>query len=83
VFFFQHDLACDHALGEMHLILCRNVIIYFGAALRERALGLFAESLCHGGHLCLGASECLPSGVAPRFVEVAPAERIYRRRGPQ
>ena len=34
VVFFQHDLVCDHALGEMHVIFCRNVLIYFGDALR-------------------------------------------------
>src|SRR5829696_4293637 len=29
IVFFQHDLSSDYALGEMHVIFCRNVLIYF------------------------------------------------------
>jgi chemotaxis protein methyltransferase CheR len=81
VVFFQHDLVSDYALGEMQVVFCRNVLIYFGEALRTRVLGTFADSLCRGGFLCLGGSERVPpSGGAP-FGEFAASERIYRRRG--
>ena len=81
VVFFQHDLVSDYALGEMQVVFCRNVLIYFGETLRARVLGVFADSLCRGGFLCLGTSEHLPVSRAEFFGDFAVAERIYRRRG--
>lgn len=78
VVFFQHDLATDFSLGEMHVIVCRNVLIYFGSALRARAIDMFHQSLTRGGFLCLGSSETLSSD-SRTFTEFSPAERIYRR----
>lgn len=79
ILFFQHDLVSDRAFGEMHVVFCRNVLIYFGAELRRRVLDKFAESLCPGGFLCLGSSEQLSGSSADRrFVPFRPRERIYR-----
>lgn len=80
VVFFQHNLVSDYALGEMHLILCRNVLIYFGVELRERVLGTFATGLRRGGFLCLGASESMPDSHTSEFGVFDSFERIYRRR---
>lgn len=57
--FAQHNLATDTAFGEIHLIFCRNVLIYFNRGLQNRVLRLFTESLVHGGFLCLGTRETL------------------------
>jgi chemotaxis protein methyltransferase CheR len=81
VVFFQHNLVSDYALGEMHVILCRNVLIYFGAKLRERVLTMFARALCRGGFLCLGSSEQIPSSLNGLFSEFDARSRIYRLRG--
>lgn len=78
---FQHDLTSDHSLGEMQLIFCRNVLIYFGAELRQRAFALFADALSRGGFLCLGASEALPAAQRPMYQELVPGQRIFRQRG--
>jgi chemotaxis protein methyltransferase CheR len=78
--FFQHDLVSDYALGEMNVILCRNVLIYFGAELRGRVFGTFAQGLGRGGFLCLGASEALPESQAHEFRDFESLERVYRRR---
>lgn len=78
VVFFQHSLATDFSLGEMHVIFCRNVLIYFGSQLRERALEMFSDALSQGGFLCLGGSECIPAGTSA-FGEFAADSRIYRR----
>jgi chemotaxis protein methyltransferase CheR len=80
ILFFQHDLGTDYALGEMNVILCRNVLIYFTPRLRERVIGMFSKSLSRGGFLCLGASERLSEGERQFFVPVAPGETIYRLR---
>lgn len=81
VSFFQHDLTTDFALGEMHVILCRNVALYFSAPLRERVARLFADGLCPRGFLCLGTSECIPSGLRHMFEQLPGEHRIFRKRG--
>jgi hypothetical protein len=43
--FSDHSLATDNVFSEVHLVICRNVLIYFDHALQTRALKLFAESL--------------------------------------
>ncbi|HKO53726.1 MAG TPA: protein-glutamate O-methyltransferase CheR [Polyangiaceae bacterium] len=80
VVFFQHDLASDQALGEMHVVFCRNVLIYFGTALRERAIATFAGCLERSGFLCLGMNEALSALAIAKFSEFAEHERIFRRR---
>jgi len=57
--FANHNLVTDQSFGEMHLILCRNVLIYFNKTLQNRALDIFNESLVPGGFLCLGNKESL------------------------
>ena len=59
IVFSGHNLASDSVFGDMHLVFCRNVLIYFNRELQNRALGLFTESLVHGGFLCLGTKEDL------------------------
>lgn len=59
IVFAEHNLATDYMFGEMHLIICRNVMIYFNQKLQEWVLDLFSESLCTGGFLCLGSKESL------------------------
>jgi chemotaxis protein methyltransferase CheR len=81
VVFFQHDLVSDYALGEMNVIFCRNVMIYFSDKLRQRVLAMLADALGRGGFLCLGSSERLPASFGSIFTEFSAAERIYRRRG--
>jgi chemotaxis protein methyltransferase CheR len=78
--FSDHSLATDHVFSEVHLVTCRNVLIYFDPALQDRALQLFSESLIDRGFLGLGSKESLRfSAVAGRFCEFALLERIYRK----
>jgi chemotaxis protein methyltransferase CheR len=65
----------------MHLIVCRNVLIYFDRDLQDRVVGLFVDSLCPGGFLCLGTKESLKfSKHADRFDIVRDKVKIYRKR---
>ncbi len=78
--FASHNLALDGVFGEMHLIVCRNVLIYFDRELQDRVFSLFADSLVRGGYLCLGSKEDLQfSSAASRFELVDREARIYRR----
>lgn len=80
VSFADHSLATDSVFSEMHLVCCRNVMIYFNPALQERALGLFYESLCHRGFLGLGSKESIDfSGYAKHFEPLVKSQRIYRK----
>jgi chemotaxis protein methyltransferase CheR len=82
VLFFQHNLVSDHTFGEMQVIFCRNVLIYFGRDLKDRVLQKFAGSLCPGGFLCLGSGErILRAREDHSMVEFASEERIYRHEG--
>lgn len=79
MFFFEHNLVSDHVFGEMQVVLCRNVLIYFDDDLRQRVIAKLGQALCHGGFLGLGKSERLPlSLVGSAFEEFAPALGIYR-----
>jgi chemotaxis protein methyltransferase CheR len=80
--FSDHSLATDNVFSEVHLITCRNVLIYFDHALQNRALRLFADSLVRGGFLGLGSKESLRfTEAAHLFSEVAIPERLYRKKG--
>jgi chemotaxis protein methyltransferase CheR len=79
ILFFQHDLVRDHVFGEMDLILCRNVLIYFGRELQARVVAKLAESLRPRGVLCLGRSEQLSLAGRERFSDLEPEERIYQK----
>ncbi|PND58771.1 protein-glutamate O-methyltransferase [Mycobacterium sp. ENV421] len=57
--FFSHNLATDSTFGEFHLILCRNVFIYFEETLQRRAERMFWDSLAPFGNLVIGPREGL------------------------
>ncbi len=81
IVFSDHSLATDSVFAEVQLLSCRNVLIYFDRALRERALGLFQEALCHRGFLGLGPRESLRfSPQEAAFRAVVQADRIFQKR---
>jgi len=82
VTFANHNLVTDGVFGEMQLIFCRNVLIYFNWELQNRALRLFTESLAHGGFLCLGTKEDLRfTEVNDQYEAVDRKAKIFRKRG--
>ena len=79
VVFAQHNLATDHSFNEFNVVICRNVLIYFGRDLQDRVLRLFDESLPRRGVLALGRKETLRgTAIEDRYEAVVEAERIYR-----
>lgn len=81
IVFASHNLATDGSFGEMQMILCRNVMIYFTPPLKERVLTLLDSSLEPGGILCLGSKETLEGRrIAPGYEEMVIPLRIYRKR---
>jgi chemotaxis protein methyltransferase CheR len=78
VVFAHHNLATDRSFNEFHLILCRNVLIYFNRPLRDRVHRLLYDSLVQFGFFALGTKE------SARFTPFEAcyqelAEHIYRK----
>lgn len=61
-----------------HLILCRNVVIYFERSAQERVFATFAGALAPGGFLVLGKVETLFGPARDRLSLLDPRERVYR-----
>ncbi|MEO8194159.1 MAG: protein-glutamate O-methyltransferase CheR [Gemmatimonadales bacterium] len=65
--------------GRLHLIVCRNVVIYFRRETQERLFERFRDLLLPGGFLVLGKVETLLGKPREMFAPVSPRERIFRR----
>ncbi|OSZ65811.1 chemotaxis protein CheB [Hydrogenophaga sp. IBVHS2] len=78
VLFARHDVILDPPFTRLDLLSCRNLLIYFNAALQRRLLPLFGYSLRPGGVLLLGSSETV--GPAQNlFTPINPRSRLYWR----
>ena len=78
--FAQHNLVSDGSFNEFHVIVCRNVMIYFDRSLQERVFRLFHDSLANFGVLALGHKETIRlSSFASSYEELDPRERIWRK----
>ena len=80
IVFAQHNLVTDADFNEFHLIVCRNVMIYFDRSLQDKVFDLLHRSLIRFGVLALGQKESLRfSRRAGDFEEIDAREKIYRR----
>ncbi len=80
VVFAQHNLVSDRSFNEFHVIVCRNVMIYFDRDLQDRVHELFLDSLVPYGLLALGHKESVKhTSYAARYSTVDELERIYRK----
>lgn len=65
--------------GGHHLIVCRNVLIYFDRETQEGLFQRFHDALLPGGVLVLGKVETLIGHIRTRFAAIDARERIYRK----
>lgn len=79
---FRHGdlLATAPPAGSVHLITCRNVLIYFDRPSQEAVFGRFHDALAPGGFLVLGKSEAPFGASRARFEAVDQRRRLFRRR---
>jgi chemotaxis methyl-accepting protein methylase len=74
------DLSAGHPLRrDYHMIVCRNVLIYFDRPMQERLFQMFTDSLAPGGYLVLGKVETLFGSARDQLLMVDARERVYRR----
>jgi len=79
----NHNLVTDSVFAEVHLILCRNVPIYFDNGLQNKVQKLFYDSLVNGGILCLGSKEGLRfTEFHEKYSELDKKERIFKKKRP-
>ena len=78
--FSDHNLVTDGSFNEFHVILCRNVMIYFNKTLQKRVHNLIYESLVMFGVFGVGNKESLR--FTPReadYEELDAENRLYRK----
>jgi chemotaxis protein methyltransferase CheR len=80
VVFAQHNLASDASFNEFHVILCRNVMIYFNSQLQSQVHHLLHDSLVMFGILGLGSKETMKfSPYEYAYQEIDNTSRLFRR----
>lgn len=77
----NHNLVTDSVFAEVHLILCRNVLIYFEKDLQNKVQKLFFNSLINGGILCLGSKESLRfTDFCEEYQELDKKQKIFKKK---
>lgn len=77
----NHNLVTDSVFAEVHLILCRNVLIYFDKDLQNKVQKLFYNSLINGGILCLGSKEGLRfTDFYEEYKDVDKKQKIFKKK---
>lgn len=77
--FSTHNLVSDSSFNEFHLIICRNVLIYFDKELQERVFNLFDASMGKLAYLALGSKETIKfSDIHTKYSQVG-KEKIWRK----
>ena len=80
VIFSQHNLATDGSFNEFHVVMCRNVMIYFKKSLQNRVHNLIYDSLNLRGILGIGSKETIQFSPHEKDYEtLAPGLKLYRR----
>ncbi|HTG69293.1 MAG TPA: protein-glutamate O-methyltransferase CheR [Candidatus Udaeobacter sp.] len=80
IIFAPHNLAVDGSFNEFHVIICRNVMIYFNKILLNRVHDLFHESLVMSGFLGLGNKESIAfTSQTECYEEMDTNEKLYRK----
>lgn len=76
----EHNLVSDASFNEFHIILCRNVMIYFNEKLQRKVHALIHDSLAEGGILGLGHVESLRfSPYESSFKVLSKQEKLYKK----
>jgi len=78
--FYSDDLlSFKPPVSDVHLLLCRNVIIYFEREAQDRLFAEFHRVLAPGGFMVLGKVETLLGDARGLFTPVNARERIFQK----
>lgn len=77
----DHNLVTDSDFAETHMVVCRNVLIYFNKELQNKVHHLFYSSLVNGGILCLGNKETMKfSACEKQFEIIDNQQKMYKKK---
>jgi two-component system CheB/CheR fusion protein len=79
VVFAAHNVLRDPPFSKLHLISCRNLLIYLNRELQQQVQHVFRYALRDDGYLLIGISE---AGDPELFEPVDKQRRIFRASGP-
>jgi two-component system CheB/CheR fusion protein len=79
VVFAPHNVMKDAPFTRMHLITCRNLLIYLRPDVQRSVLSLFHFGLASGGILVLGASETM-GALSHEFTTLNERWKVFRKR---
>ena len=79
IVFARHNVTKDAPFTKMHMISCRNLLIYFQPQPQRTVLSLFHFGLASGGILFLGSSET-PGALGDEFTTLDEHWKVYRKR---
>ncbi len=77
--FSTHNLVSDGSFNEFHLIICRNVLIYFDKKLQDRVFHLFDKSLGLFSYLALGSKETIKFSAIHSVYKQVGKEKIWKK----
>ncbi len=78
IVFAPHDVTRDAPFTKLHLISCRNLLIYLEPAAQRTVLSFFHFGLVTGGFLFLGSSES-PGPLAGEFGTLDEHSKLYEK----
>jgi len=76
--FEKVNLLAEGDARHFDMVLCRNVLIYFGRTVQTKIIETLSQSILRDGYLILGKSETLGQEASLAFKPVFPRERIYQ-----
>ena len=77
----NHNLVTDSVFAEVHMVLCRNVLIYFDKNLQNKVQKIFYHSLINGGILCLGSKESIQfTDLHDKYTELDKKQCIFKKK---
>lgn len=79
IIFAPHNLVKNAGFTQMHLISCRNVLIYMQPKLQHHVIRTLHFSLTQQGTLFLGSAET-PGNLIDEFIPLSERHRLYRKK---
>ncbi len=79
IVFAAHNVIKDAPFTRLHLITCRNLLIYLDAEAQRSVISLFHFGLTSGGVLFLGSSETT-GGLSHEFSVINERAKLFRKR---
>jgi two-component system CheB/CheR fusion protein len=77
ILFAPHNILSDPPFSRLHLVVCRNLLIYLDRHAQREAMQIFHSALRPGGYLFLGTSETADPA-EDLFATIDKKNRIYR-----